>query len=91
MLEWAELWRKTGQRGLLTTSHKRLNKRLLESHNSWGAGSPCPHKRYQSPHKLSSCATFTLNSHCASAATGKKVLNLCMQGRFGSDQLFETL
>ena len=90
MLEWAELWRKTGQRGLLTTSYKRLTKDS-ESHNSWGAGSPCPHKRYQGPHKLSNYATFTLNSHCASAATGKKVLNLCMKGRFGSDRLFETL
>ena len=27
-LEWAGLWRKTGQRGLLITSYKRLKKRL---------------------------------------------------------------
>ena len=46
---------------------------------------------YQGPHKLSSCVTFMLNSHCGSAATGKKVLNLCIQGHFGSDRLFETL
>ena len=26
--EWAELWRKTGQRGLLIASYKRLEKRL---------------------------------------------------------------
>ena len=39
--EWAELWRKTGQRGLLIASYKRLEKRLQKGHNSCGGGSPC--------------------------------------------------
>ena len=42
MPEWAELWRKTGQRDLLITSYKRLKKRLLEGRNSCGRGSLCP-------------------------------------------------
>ena len=42
MPEWAELWRKTGQRGLLIASYNRLEKRLLKGHNSCGGGSPCP-------------------------------------------------
>ena len=36
--------------------------------------------RCQGPRKPSSCATFTLNSHWGTAATGKKVLCLCGQG-----------
>ena len=42
MPEWADLWRKTGQRGLLITSYKRLDKRLREGRNSWGGGSRVP-------------------------------------------------
>ena len=41
--------------------------------------------RHQGPHKPSSCTTFTLNSPWGRAATDqkkKKVLSLCMQGRF---------
>ena len=45
----------------------------------------------QSPPKPSICATFTLNSHWGRAATGKKVLHLCIQGRFSCVQLFATL
>ena len=33
----------------------------------------------QGPRKPSSCATFILNSHWGRAATGKKVLRLCVQ------------
>ena len=33
----------------------------------------------QGPRKPSSCATFMLNSHWGRAATGKKVLRLCVQ------------
>ena len=40
--------------------------------------------RCQSPHKLSSCATFMLNSHWGRAATGKKILHLCTQGTLRS-------
>ena len=43
--------------------------------------------RHQGPHKPSSFATFTLNSHWGRATTGKKILHLCMQGHFGSVQL----
>ena len=40
--EWVELWRKTDQRGLLMASYKKLEKRLLWGHNSYGGGSLCP-------------------------------------------------
>ena len=33
---------KDGQRGLLIASHKRLGKKTLMGHNSWGGGRPCP-------------------------------------------------
>ena len=56
---------------------QEVQKRLWWGHNSCGRGHPCPHKR-------SSCTTFTLNFHWGRAATGKKVLCLCVQGRFGS-------
>ena len=45
---------------------------------------------HQGPHKPSSCATFTLNSHWGRAATGK-VLCQCTQGPFGSVRLFVNL
>ena len=45
----------------------------------------------QGPRKPSSCTTFMLNSYWGRADTGKKVLHLCMQGRFSSVQLFATL
>ena len=45
----------------------------------------------QGPHKPSSWATFTLNSHWGRAATGKKVLHLCVQDHFGRVQLFAAL
>ena len=45
----------------------------------------------QGSRKPSSCATFMLNPHWGRAATGKKVLCLCMQGRFSHVQLFATL
>ena len=47
--------------------------------------------RHQGPHKSSSCATFMLNSQWGRAATGKRVLPLCMQGLFGHVLLFVTL
>ena len=43
--------------------------------------------RCQGPHKPSSCATFTLNSHWGRATTGKKVLRLCTLGRFNRVRL----
>ena len=46
---------------------------------------------HQSPCKPSNCTTFMLNSHWGRAATGKNVLHLCTQGRFGSVQLFAAL
>ena len=42
MLEWAELWRKTGQRSLLIASYNRLEKRLCQGRNSCGGDCPCP-------------------------------------------------
>ena len=45
----------------------------------------------QGPCKPSSCATFTLNPHWVRAATGKRVLHLCMQGCFSYIQFLLTL
>ena len=42
MPDQVELWRNTGQRGLLIARYKRLKKRLREGHNSCGGGSLCP-------------------------------------------------
>ena len=76
MPEWAELWRKTGQRGLLIASYKRLEKIVWKGHNSCGRGSSCPCTlgAAQGPCRPSSCAAFTLNSSWGRAATGKKSL-----------------
>ena len=47
---------------------------------------------HQGPCKPGTCATFTLNPYWGRAAAGKKkVLHLCMQGRFGYVQLFVNL
>ena len=46
---------------------------------------------HQSANRPSSCVTFTLNSHWGRAATGKKVLGLCVQAHFGHVLLFGTL
>ena len=47
--------------------------------------------RHQGPHKSSRCTTFTLNPHGGRAATGKKVLCLCAQGRFDHVGIFATV
>ena len=85
MPEWAELWRKTGQRGLLIASYQRLEKDAAKSHNFCGRQSLslniwC----HQGPCKPSSGITLTLNSHWGRAATGEKILLLYLQGHFGS-------
>ena len=90
--EQAELRRKTGQRGLLITSCKRLEKdsdgpQLLRQRQSVSLHT----RRHQAPHKPSSCTTFRLKPHWGRAATGKKVLGLFMRGHFGHFQLFVTL
>ena len=47
---------------------------------------------HQGTHKASSHATFMLNSHGGTAATGKKkILCLCAQGHFSRVQLFATV
>ena len=43
------------------------------------------------PRRPSSCTTLTLNSHGGRAATGKKVLCPCAQGRFGSVRLCDSV
>ena len=58
-----ELWRKTGQIGLLMDSYKRLDKRLWWRLKSCGEGTPCPCTLGQGLCKPSSCTTLTLNSH----------------------------
>ena len=42
MPEWAELWRKTGQRSFLIASYERLEKRLWQGRNSCGGDCLCP-------------------------------------------------
>ena len=81
MSEWVELWTKTGQRSLLITSYKRLDKRLWEGHNSCGGGSPCPSTfsaarvPASQAAALPSCSTLT----GAELPQAKKVLCLCTQ------------
>ena len=45
----------------------------------------------QGPHKPSSCTTFTLSPHWGRAATGKRALPLCMQGRCSCVQLCDSI
>ena len=45
----------------------------------------------QGSRKPSSCTTFMLNPHWGRAATGKKVLHLCVQGHLGHVRLFAIL
>ena len=61
--EWAELQRKTGQRGLLITSYQKFKKKNNNKKNtSDRAITPVAEAVLVSAH-LSSCATFTLNPH----------------------------
>ena len=75
MPEQAKLQRKTGQRGLLIASYKRLKKRLTGPLLLRQRQSMSLHTWYrQGSHKPSSCATFMLNPHWGRATTGKKSL-----------------
>ena len=86
-----QLQRKTSRRVLLIASYKRLEKTLLGP-NSCRGGSLCPCTLGATRGlKPSSCVTFTLTFHWGRAATARKVLCLCMQGRFGHVRLFATL
>ena len=69
MPEWAELWRKTGQRGFLITRYKRLEKR--HRHNSCGGAVHVP-AHLVLPGFLQAKQLRTLNSLWGRAATGKK-------------------
>ena len=72
MYEQVELRRKTGQRGLLITSYKRLEKSLIGPNSFWQRQFLSLHTwRHQGPCNPSSCATFTLNPHWGRAASGK--------------------
>ena len=81
MLEQAELWRKSGQRGHLIASYKTLEKRLCYGHNPCDGGSLCPctlgTTRVPASQAAAppSCPTLT----GAQLPQSKKVLHLCMQ------------
>ena len=94
MPEHAELWRKTGQRGLLVTSYRGLKKDsaraltpVAEAARVLGTLGTArgPASQASAP---PSCP-----SHWGRAATGKKKKVLCLfaQGHFGHVQLFVTL
>ena len=92
MPEGVELQRKTGPRGLLRASYKRLEKKTLigpgvlqrrqsVSLHAW---------RHQGPRKPSSCAPFMLSSHWGRAATGKDAsrLDFCSSVEFSFFSFF---
>ena len=87
--DWAELWRKTGQRGLLIAGYKRLQKRLRQSHKSCHGSSLCPctlgTTRVSASQEAAptSCSTLTV----AELPQAIIVLCPCAQGHFGSVRL----
>ena len=66
--------RKTGQRGLLITTYKRLEKRLWWGHNSCRGDSPCP-SHLESPESPQAKQLRHLHAQpsLGRAATGKKM------------------
>ena len=75
MPEWAELWIKTGQKGLLIASYKRLAERLTGPRLLQRRQSVSPHSWCcQGPCKPSSCTACILKPHRGRAAPGKKRL-----------------
>ena len=83
--EWAELWRKTGQRGRLIASYKRLRKRLWYGHNSCSRGSLYPCTLGAARVLASQAAVLPSRSTLTGGQLpqAKEVLPLCVQGRFG--------
>ena len=83
MPECEELWKKTGERGLLIASHKRLKKDSDRVITPAVEAVYVPAHCRQGPCKPTSSTAFALNPHWGRAATGKKnVLHLCVQGCF---------
>ena len=85
--------RKTGQRGLLITSYKRLEKRLWWGHNSCRGDSPCP-SHLESPESPQAKQLRHLHAQPSlgqSCHRQKNVSCLCVQGCFDHAQLFETV
>ena len=75
MPEQVELLRKTGQRGLLIISYKRLEKRLIEPQLLWQRQSMSPaHLAPPGSLQAKQLAAFMLSPHWGRVATGKKSL-----------------
>ena len=93
MPEWAELQRKTGQRGFLITSYKRIEKdsaRII-THGEEAVRVPAHLVLPGSPQAKQLRhlhAQLLLGQSCHRQ---KKVLRLCTQVHFGCVQLFATL
>ena len=90
MPEWAELWIKTGQRGLLIANYKRLIKK--DSDRAITSVADAVHVPAQlappgSPQAKQWCDLHVQLLLGQSCYRQKKVLRLCKQGCFGSVQL----
>ena len=86
MPEWVELWRKTGQRGLLITSYKRAITPAAEAVHV-----PA---NLVLPGSLQAKQLHYLHTHLSlgqSCHRQKNVLSLCVQVHFGSVQHFVAL
>ena len=83
---------KSGQRGLLITSYKRLEKRLWQDHNSCSWGSPCPCTLGATRVPETQAAVPPSHSTLTGAELPqKKDLHLCTQSHFSCVQLFVIL
>ena len=94
--EQAELRRKTGQRGLLIASYKRLKKRLRYGHNSCGRGRLCRYKlgttRVPASQAAAPPSRSTLTgAELPQAKKKKTIFCLYMQSCFSCVQLFVTM
>ena len=96
MPERAELWRKTGQKGLLIASYKRLEKRHDRAITS-AAEAVCVPEHSAPPGSLQAKQLHHLHSQlsleqsCHGQKKKKKFLCLRAQGHLGAVQLFATL
>ena len=95
MPELAELQRKTGQRGLLITSYKRLEKRFWKGHNSCYGGSLYPWTLGAARVPASQAAAPSSQSTLTGAELPRTkniyILCLCVPGHFSPVQLFVVL
>ena len=91
MPKWVELQRKTGQRGLLISSRKRLGKKDSDRAITPAAEAVHVPAHLALPGSPQAKHLHHLHTQLSLLPQAKNILRLCMQGHFGCVQLFAIL